>query len=231
MARYYDDIYFTNCNGELHLHLDGPTGTDETANTAAYFRVIITGIEPVYATGYTGNGCSDGWITSFNYEYSDQFQLSNSDDLDLVFDLNDSGSNPGVYYDTDGGAGGNFFTTGGHSDCLENNWWKDGLRLKGAGATGGFIPTVTIKYYDITDQQVGSGHDVGTNKSADRVTGQVYIYNAPSGTTRALIDDDNTSRSGTDYGVTNQPLQTMATTSGCSGDPHVTTFGGCKYTL
>ena len=230
MARFYDDIYFTNCNGELHLQLDGPTGTGETVTGAAYFRVRMESAGPVYVTGYTGNGCADGWITSLDYTFSDQFQLSNEDDLDLVFDLNDSNSTFLAYYDTTTTEGNSVFEGDSVSDCLANNWWKDGLRMGGAG---NFLPAIRLLYYRSDDSVItGTSYYVGTNLATGRSPGQEYIYNAPPGTSgRALIDDDNTARSGTPYGVTSTPLQSMATTSGCTGDPHVTTFDGCKYTL
>lgn len=230
MARYYDDIYFTSCNGSLRLHLDDPTGVNESdvysSAGATYFRVEIINGSSVYPSGYSGNGC-ETWVTSLDYEYSDQFQLNDSSNLDLVLDFNDSGASLEVDYATTSSSG-TITNTGGHSECFENNWWKDGRRAANAASVLGM--KIRLNYYNSSDGNVAQ-QIIGTNQTSSRVAGQAYIYNSPSGTSRALIDDDGTSRPSTDYGVTSTPFESMSTSANCSGDPHVSTFDGRNYNL
>ena len=236
MARTYDDIYITSNSGKLHLHLDGPSGINESvpnpgySAVAAYFKVGFTFSDIIYPSGYSGNGC-DEWVRYIQYEFTDQITLSNNEDLDLTVDFNDSDAYIfGYYDDTSSTYAGQIMSTGGHSDCFENNWWKDGLRVQQNGTA-----FVKLYYYDSDDnilQHPSTVVTVGTNHLTYRTSSDAWIYNAPpSVSTRAIITDDNTSRGSTPYGVDPEPLQSLYTGSSASGDPHVTTFDGHKYTL
>lgn len=228
MARTYDDIYISNSNGKLHLHLDGPDGINESVTNAAYFTVFFVFTDIIYPSGYSGNGCGE-WVRYLEYKFADQIALSNDEDLDLTVDFNDSDARIfGYYDDTTTTYAGMMDTTGGYSDCFENNWWKDGLRVQTFGQA-----YVRLAYYTSNNSIVASATTtVGTNHLTNRTSSDAWIYNAPpSVSTRALITDDGTSRSGTPYGVDDEPLQSMSSTSTSSGDPHVTTFDGHKYTL
>lgn len=225
--RYYEDIYFTNCNGKLYLHLDGAytkgsgglEGFDDTG--FAYYKLFLGNGAVTYQSGYSGSGCDD-WITTLNNTtVGGELTSTSEDDLKLEWNLNRTGESVDVYWN-------NYVAEAPYSDCEENNWWKDGLRVaKGI--------SLSIYFFNSSDQYLTGGHVIGTNGIDtngynERNEGAVWIYNAPDGTSgRALVSDDNSGSS--PYGVTGSPLQSMATTSGCTGDPHVTTFGGCKYTL
>lgn len=239
MARYYDDIYFTNCNGKLYIHLDDPTGTSETITNANSFRVRFETYGTIMPSGYPSgySSCEDGyWLTQIWGTFNTSYTLNNEDDLKIEFDTNQL-IEALIYSENSNGdqidyANSDYvYNWPMNSDCLENNWWKDGLRT-------GPETKVIIRYYNSSGTKVGTDHVIGTNARSSanntfRSNGAKYIYNAPDGTSgRAIVSDDNNTYSGYDaYGVTGSPLQSMATTSGCTGDPHVTTFDGCKYTL
>jgi len=244
MARTYSDVYLTNCNNKLYLHLDGASGINESVTNASYFRVRIK-LEFTYPSNYPSGYASctmntNDHLQGMEITLGPQFTLDNNNDLKIEWDLAHNGitddTDDMLGYD-DGGAIYAPDATGGSvpvwsdSDCYENNWWRHGIRVdKEAG--------VKIVYFTSSDTIAPGEAWVGTNAISPtggnrRSAGAVGIYNAPSGTAgRALISDDGSTYSGfSEYGVVSNPLQSMATTSGCTGDPHVTTFDGCKYTL
>lgn len=246
--RTYDDVYLTNSNGKLYLHLDGADSTNETVTGASYFRVRLNVKNIVYPDNYPTNytSCESGkWLTEVAVTLGPQYSL-NDDDLKIEWDLVNDGIKSAQgdltvqWIDNSGGSGlfraqDSSSSPWQDSDCLENNWWRHGLRSGRHFGTA--TATVHVRYYNDADTLLGieTVADCGLTSAAntERSNGVQWIWNAPTGTSgRAVIIDTGDDVSGFPVlGVTSEPLQNMATTSGGSGDPHVTTFDGCKYTL
>ena len=250
MARTYDDIYFTNCNNKLYLHLDGANGTNETVtqstqsgNTmfvinASYFRIEMDLGYLIYPNGYDGSDSCSDWVGDMDFGFPTFYSVSNDDDLKLEVDF--FNADPLVAYTaanfmTYTNDGGTYQIQNTDSPCITTNWWKDSIRWRDG--------IVRLKYYSIENSSAHMGSEnrevannslttAGATARSSSGTNAKWIYNAPPGTSgRAEIGDNGSTANGTPHGVVSNPIQSMATTSGCTGDPHVTTFDGCKYTL
>lgn len=90
---------------------------------------------------------------------------------------------------------------------------------------------ISINFYsgpDLVDQWTSWDGNTGANGDPTHVNtyddGYMQIFNSPVGTSgRKNVYDTG--------GFVYNNISTSCSTGGASGDPHITTFGGCRYTL
>ena len=231
----YTTAHFSKCpdgdaDSKLFLHLLTPHANNVTSSSfptnTTYGRVTLyfytryefvnmgSGNQEMYpASCYSDDGTSTYKDqTKARYQFPEKITNWSTNHI-LEYRPGDAGD-----IDQEVWAGESWMATPtSYSDCVENNWWRNGKRLSSY--------YITVRWYNGADNFVSESnadYDIrrmGTTSRGSNIT-TTKLLNGPTG------DDVYSSSQSADLLGSN-----IATSSICTGDPHVTTFGGCKYTL